>query len=506
MSQVIGLPQVTVEVDGAPLPASAVKALAEVRVQQRFSVPALCELAFTDPPGPLDAAAQIRPGASLRVSVPRQTVPLFAGQITAIEHVHGPAHEQEVRVRGYDVLHRLRKQQLVRAHVQVSLRDVAQDMVTDLGLGVVSATDGPFWPRIIQHRESNLELLVALAERCGLYLIVRDDALHMLTLDGIGDAMPLALGQSLLEARLEVNGDPACRTVQAVGWDPTRMEIHTGQADSARVGRSVAAEVAPDAVGGRGQRDLVDELAPDDRHAEGLAQAELDLRVAREVTLWGIADGDPRLRPGTPVEVSGVAAPVAGRYVLTAVTHTIDPRMGFVSEISSLPPEPRARRRGTTVTPAEVTQVDDPDGFGRVRVKLSAYEDMETEWLEVVVPGAGNGKGLVALPDVGDHVLVICAHEDPAEGVVLGGVYGTGRPPDDGVQGGAIRRYTLRLPGGQYIQLDDEHKLIHVENSEGSYVELAPDKVRLHAATDLEIEAPGHNIVIRGQAIDFEKA
>jgi phage baseplate assembly protein gpV len=131
---------------------------------------------------------------------------------------------------------------------------------------------------------------------------------------------------------------------------------------------------------------------------------------------------------------------------------------------------------------------------------------METEWLEVVVPGAGNGKGLVALPDVGDHVLVICAHEDPAEGVVLGGVYGTGRPPDDGVQGGAIRRYTLRLPGGQYIQLDDEHKLIHVENSEGSYVELAPDKVRLHAATDLEIEAPGHNIVIRGQAIDFEKA
>ncbi len=168
MSQVFGLPQVTVEVDGAPLPAETLKALAEVRVQQRLSMPALCELTFSDPPGPLAGATQIAPGAALRVTVPRQTVPLFVGQITAIEHVHGPAHEQELRIRGYDLLHRLRKQQLVRAHVQVTLRDLAQDMVTDYGLAVVSVNDGPLWQRVIQHRQSNLELLVALAERCGL--------------------------------------------------------------------------------------------------------------------------------------------------------------------------------------------------------------------------------------------------------------------------------------------------------------------------------------------------
>jgi phage protein D/phage baseplate assembly protein gpV len=506
MSQVFGLPQVTVEVDGMALPAATIKTLAEVRVQQRLSMPTLCELTFSDPPGPLDGAAQIQPGAALRVTVPRQTVPLFVGQITAIEHVHGPAHEQELRIRGYDLLHRLRKQQLVRAHVQVTLRDLAQDMVTDFGLAVVSVDDGPLWQRVIQHRQSNLELLVALAERCGLYLTIRDDALYIINLNGAGETVSLELGKSLLEARLEVNGDPAVRTVQAAGWDPGRMEVHSGQAGSARSGRSVSAEVTPDAVGGRGQRDLVDELAPDERHAEALAQAELDRGVAREVTLWGVADGDPRLRPGIPVDVTGVAAPVAGTYVLTSVTHTIDQRMGFVSEVSSTPPVPQERARAAAVTPAEVTAVDDPDGLGRIRVKLSAYEDTETEWMEVVVPGAGNGKGLVALPDVGDRVLLICAHEDPAEGVILGGVYGPGSPPDDGVQGGAIRRYTLRLPGGQYIQLDDEHKTIHLENSDGSVVELAPDKVRLHAATDLEIEAPGHKIVIRGQSIDFEKA
>jgi uncharacterized protein involved in type VI secretion and phage assembly len=124
----------------------------------------------------------------------------------------------------------------------------------------------------------------------------------------------------------------------------------------------------------------------------------------------------------------------------------------------------------------------------------------------VLSAGAGSGKGLIALPDVGDRVLVLLSHADPSQGLVLGGLYGTKGPPDAGVDGGAIRRYTFLTPGGQRIRLDDVHNTIRLENDKGSYVELAPGKVQLHAATDLEIAAPGHSIVIKGQAIDFEKA
>jgi len=42
-----------------------------------------------------------------------------------------------------------------------------------------------------------------------------------------------------------------------------------------------------------------------------------------------------------------VAAALEGRYVLTSVTHTIDDRAGFVSEISTSSPPPRARALGT---------------------------------------------------------------------------------------------------------------------------------------------------------------
>jgi phage baseplate assembly protein gpV len=103
-------------------------------------------------------------------------------------------------------------------------------------------------------------------------------------------------------------------------------------------------------------------------------------------------------------------------------------------------------------------------------------------------------------------VLVLLAHEDPGQGVVLGGLYGMPGAPDSGVEQGAVQRFTLLTRGGQRVRLDDAHHTIRVENSQGSFVELSPTKVKVHAAADLEIEAPGKAVVIRGQTIDMERA
>lgn len=505
ISHFLSLPQVLVEAEGVALTPEDMYALKEVRVQQRLSLPTLCELTFSEPPGPLAHVAQLVPGTNLRIMVAGQQEPLFVGQVTAIEHVYEAASGRELHIRGYDLLHRLRKRHTVRAHVQVTMRDLAQELVSDLGLTVQSADPGPLWPRLIQHRQSDLELLQEVAERCGLYLAVRGNVLHLLTLQGIGEPVALALGETLLEARIEINADGLCQSVAVVGWDPSRIETHEGQVSQARVGRAVPAQIAQARVGASSKREFIDEGAFSDDHATGIAQAELDQRVAREVTLWGVAQGDPRLQVGTPVEVSGVDDLVAGRYVLSAVTHTIDARKGFVSAISTYPPTQRTRAHNSVAAPGIVTQIDDPEKLGRVRVSLPTYSNIETDWMGVLSAGAGAGKGLMTLPDIGDHVLVLFAHEDPGQGIVLGGLYGIQEPPDVGIDGGVVRRYTLLTPGGQRIRLDDGQQTIRLENSAGSYCELSPEKVRIHAATDLEIEAPGQRIVIRGKNIDFER-
>lgn len=508
LRQVQTLAQVAIEIDGAALPAEDCRTLGEVRVQQRLSLPSLCELRFFDPTGELAEATAMRVGAGLKVSVMGHDEPLFAGQVTAAEHVYESSGGSELRVRGYDRLHQLRKRQPVRAHAEIGLADLMRELTGDLGVTVEAAESGPVWKRLIQHRQSDFDLLVEAAERSGLYFTLRGDVLHILTLDGTGESLTLVRGETLFEARIELNGDTACREVSAFGWDPLRVERHGGRAATARVGRDIAAEVSPDSLGGTGERVLVNETVQDDRQAEALAQGELDVRAAREATLWGVAEGDTRLRPGTPVLVKGVAPPLAGQYVLTAVNHMLDPEKGFLSELTSEPPARRTRERGTLVALGVVTHVDDPEGFGRVQVSLPAYNDVETDWLGVLIAGAGAGKGMVALPDVGDTVLVLFAGGDPAQGIVLGGLYGAKAQADWdwGVDSGAVKRYTFLTPGGQRVRLDDARSLVRLENSDGSFIEMSPEKVLLHAQRRLEVEAPGQQVVIRGQTIDFERA
>jgi phage baseplate assembly protein V len=504
-NQVRSLPQLTIEADGTPLSVADMYGLTEARVQQRLSLPTMCELTFSDPPGPLSAAGVLVPGTALRLLVQDNSTPLFEGEVTAVEYVYGPANSREVRVRSYDLTHRLRKHQQVRAHVNVTVEDLARELVADAGLTVQAEEPGPLWPLLLQHRQSDFELLQQVVERCGLYLTVREGTLHLITLGGLGDSLPLVLGESLLEARIEFNSDPACRDVSASGWDPLLVQVHEGSASEPRAGHTLADQVDPGRVGGDGRRALVGEVTPDDTHASALAQAELDLRVAHELTLWGVAEGNPLLRPGTLVEVSGVAAELVGQYVLTSVTHLIDNRVGFVSEISTVPPSLSTRLTGLGAAPGMVTQVDDPDGLGRVRAKLLTYGEVETGWMNVLAPAAGANKGLVMLPDVDDQVLVLFSNEDPSQGVVLGGLYGATGAFDPGVESGSVKRYTLRTPDGQRILLDEEHSTLRFENSKGSFVELAPDHVQVSAATDLTIEAPGKSIVIRGQNIDFRR-
>ena len=501
------LPRLVVELDGAPLSNEEVRTLWAVRVQQRLSLPTLCELTFVEPTMLLSKAETVSPGARFRVSVPGSEEPLFNGEVTAVEHIYEPSHGREVRVRGYDVLHRLRKRQPVRAHVQMTLVDLIREIVADLNISVEAPQGGPIWQRLVQFRQSDFEMIAEVAERCGLYFTLRNNTLHVLTLEGLGEAVTLKLGGSLLEVRIEVNGDAACRSVSTTGWDPLRVEQHEGKANEPRSGRGIVAEVEPGQVGGSGERTIVDETLGDDLQADALAQAELDSRAAREVILRGVAEGDPSLRPGAKVRIENIAGPLAGSYVLTSVDHTFDSVKGFVSTISTEPPAHQVPTRGPVAALGIVTQVDDPEGYGRVRVKLPTYRDVETDWMGVVTPGAGLGKGLLALPDVEDTVLVLLPSGDPANGVVLGGLYGmwTRDEWDWGVDERAVKRYTLRTPGGQRIRLDDSKNIIRLENSDGSYLEMSPEKVMLHARRDLQIEAPGRNLVIKANKVDFQQ-
>jgi uncharacterized protein involved in type VI secretion and phage assembly len=509
-AQVAGLqalPRLRVRLAGNEIAAEEVTALAAVAVHHALGQPAVCELTWHEPRGPLARADARLHDQPLQLTLAGVDVPLFEGHVTTVEHVFGAEQAHTLHLRGADALEHLRRRQPVRAHAQVTPASLARELVADLGLDVAAVESGPLHAQLAQPGEDDLALLRRFAASAGLYLTLRDGTLHLLTLAGLGAPQRLQLGHTLFEARLTCAA-PAPTAIDASAWDPRQAQARRGHADEARRptpgegatgGASAIVDAAPPV------RLLPDLPAFDDDATQAAAQAQLDRDTAAARSLWGLAEGDVRLRPGTCVEVSGAPA-LQGRYTLAAVTHTIDAQAGFISEIESQLPTPPVTTRAAWTTLGIVTRVDDPDGLGRVRVQLPACADIESVWLEVLLPAAGRDKGFVALPDVDDRVLVLFSHGDLARGVVLGALFGDQAPPDAGIAEGRVRRFLLRSPSGHSLCLDDARQELRVQDARGSRLEFTPDTLRLHAKTDLVIEAPGRRLRVCAQQIDFERA
>jgi phage protein D len=496
---------ISIQVAGAPLPEEAVRRLASLRMAARLDQPAQCELTFAAAAGPAAGPALFPLGSALSVRLADDPHTLFDGEVTCFEAEYADDGAASLHVRAYDPLHRLRKRQELRVFESVTAAELAWQLAGAVGLDVEADEDGPRVERLLQHRHSDFDLLLEVAGRAGLHFAAADGRLRLITLVGYGEPLELELGRSVSGLRVAANLDQGAGESAALGWHPQRAELIEQRAGDARSGRRIALRPDPRDVDAGGPRTAVDQPGRSDDELAALAQARLDSRVAGWVTVTGVAEGDSALRPGRRISITGVAEQLAGIYVLTQVVHTID-ASGHLTRFSTEPPSPVSAAAGAAVTLGTVTDVDDPERLGRVRVGLPAYGGLDAGWLAVVFPGAGRGKGIVALPDPDDTVLVALPGGEPAAGIVLGSLFGAVEPFDAGIDEGRAKRWSIRTGTGQSIVVDDGGRRLRLENEAGSFVELTPRLMTLHAASDLVIQSPGRAMTIRARTVDFVHA
>lgn len=504
-----GVPQLQIEVDGAD--ANELRAVSEVTIFRALSQPSQCELTLRGPQGPL-GRGQSPLGRALRVGVEGHSEAAFEGEVTAVDHEYDAGGLHTLHVRAYDRLHRLRKRQPVRAHTDVCAQTLAERLVADLGLSVEAARPGPHRRLVIQHRTSDLQLLIAEAARAGLYLSLVDRQLRLVGLEGHGELeghgapQPLHLGKELLKVSIEVNTEAALRRVEANAWNMPKALPLRVVCDTPPIAPNLETRIEQTGVGGTGARTLTLAAASTLEQAEACAEALLEHGHAVRAIVRGTCEGNPALHPGLAISLQGVAAELEGTYVLTEVRHRVDSQAGFVTEISTAPPPPLSAGAETVTLLAVVSAVDDPDDRGRLRACLPSVGEIETDWMPVCLPGAGAGKGLVALPELGDSILVLAESRDLTRAVVLGGLFGDAAPPKTARGSAPGRRLSLTTADGQRLLLDSTGKSLRIDDGNGSSLRFGPGGVRLSSNTDLVIEAPGKSLTLRAAAIDFERA
>ena len=107
---------------------------------------------------------------------------------------------------------------------------------------------------------------------------------------------------------------------------------------------------------------------------------------------------------------------------------------GIIQDLVGVPAE--ANTLATGMMTGLITNNKDPEKYGRVKVKFPwLSEEDESDWLRVVVPGGGNNRGLLFLPEVNDEVLVGFEQGDINRPYVLGGLWnGQDTPPESAAQ------------------------------------------------------------------------
>jgi uncharacterized protein involved in type VI secretion and phage assembly len=162
---------------------------------------------------------------------------------------------------------------------------------------------------------------------------------------------------------------------------------------------------------------------------------------------------------------------------------------------------------------ATVTDVQDPEGQGRVRIRLPWATDPDgfpyDTWARLATLMAGARRGTWFIPEEDDEVLVSFVAGDPRRPVVVGALWnGVDQPPEaidaannirsitsrSGIRitlddtAGAVR-LTLETPGGQVVTLNDAPASIELRDASGNTVKLESAGITLTTSTKLSIQA-----------------
>ena len=133
------------------------------------------------------------------------------------------------------------------------------------------------------------------------------------------------------------------------------------------------------------------------------------------------------------------------------------------------------------VAVAIVTQNKDDQQLCRVKVRYPWHDKpRESYWARLATPMAGDGRGLVLIPEIGDEVLVGFEREDLRFPFVLGALWnGKEKPPLANTDGKNDRRKLVSRKK-HYLLFDDGDKgVVELSHHNGSRVRFTDEEIVL---------------------------
>ncbi|MCT7954481.1 VgrG-related protein [Laspinema palackyanum] len=427
----------------------------------------------------------------------KTTASLFKGEITSIECSFTETSEATMLIRGYDVGHRLHRGRYNRSFQNMSDTDILKKVIGEVGItsGTIDSSGSPH-DYVFQENQTNMEFLRERATRNGFELFVQDGKLNFRK-PKAGSTLELKWLQDIHSFRVRVSSTEQVSSVEVRGWDYKQKKAIVSKADSAKVLTTTQyqeGKKTSSAFNGKPSKAtmiVVDKPVFSNKEADTIAQSLCNELGGEFVQADAVAEGNPDIRTGKLVQFADMGK-YSGKYYITEARHLYQEGI-YTTEFSvrglraddistTVAPETRLEP-GQTMMVGVVSNNNDPDGLGRVRVKFPTLtEEHESNWARVVAIGGGPDRGFDCLPEINDEVLVAFEHGDIHRPYIIGGVWnGKDKPPEkvaESVAGGKVRLRTIKTRLGHKLQFVEEDK---GNSKKGIYMETVEgDKHKLH--------------------------
>ena len=505
----------TILIDGEQLDERLANRIREVRILNYLRLPDVCTFTATfarptdGTPQPVDehpfaigSRLEVKLGAREELT----TKTLFKGDVVSLDADFGPG-SIELLVRGLDSSHALQRSRHVRTFQNQTASDIVEKIVHEAGFDSRTDPSGDPYEFLQQDNETDWDFIWRLAERIGFEFVVEDGTAHFRRQTSNDTPVELDWPGKLWSFNPRVSAIQQVKEVTLAAQDPKTKEALEATASSPTqttnigIDRDTVQAAFDDAT-----VHIATELVQSNAEGQAVAQALLDKLANAYVAAEGVCDGDPRIKAGATVSVSGVGQKFGGAYRVAAATHVL--RGGGTYETrfattaahtllaavgSSGDGAGAAPRFGAQLVIGVVTNNRDPDDIGRVRVHYPALgPDVESAWARVVTPSAGNGRGIMMLPVVGEEVLIGFEHDDTARPYVLGSLFNGVDKPGDDLLGGYDGSFALRSDHRVHITAAEDMAL----NADGQLTIEAQGNIALSGANDLAIK--GQKLSITG--------
>jgi uncharacterized protein involved in type VI secretion and phage assembly len=159
-----------------------------------------------------------------------------------------------------------------------------------------------------------------------------------------------------------------------------------------------------------------------------------------------------------------------------------------------------------------VTNNQDPDGIGRVKLRFPWLSDAdESHWARIAAPMAGKDRGTYFVPEVDDEVLVAFEQGDIRFPYVLGGLWNSvDTPPADNADGKNSQRL-IKSRSGHTIKLNDEDgketvEIVDKTGKNSIVINTASNSITITSDKDITLKAANGTIALDAQKVSMKSS